>query len=90
MVADGIEGFCNVDVKEDGPVHRKVAPAAAVDVRLSVPPTQRGLLLPAVTVPGPFGTMVMNTVSGVIQTPVPTAITVNGVVPKVNEVVVPV
>ncbi len=41
-------GFCNVEVKEFGPVHEYVAPAIALAVKLSGEPTQAGLLLETV------------------------------------------
>jgi len=47
-VTPGIEGFCDADEKLLGPVHEYVAPATVLAVKLSVEPSQIGLLLLAV------------------------------------------
>ena len=48
VVAPTIDGFCEEEVKEFGPVHEYVAPATLLAVRLSVEPAQIGELLDAV------------------------------------------
>ena len=52
VVAAGMDGFCNVEVKALGPVQEYVAPATRGVVRLSVPPAQIGPLLAAVGAAG--------------------------------------
>jgi hypothetical protein len=47
-----MEGFCEEEVKELGPVHEYVAPPTRLAVRLIDPPKHIGLLLPAVGVAG--------------------------------------
>ena len=44
MVAEGMDGFCVVDVKPLGPL--QFMPAPTVDVRFRVCPAHMGLLLP--------------------------------------------
>ena len=47
-----MEGFCDADEKEFGPVHAYVAPATKLQVRFNVAPIHKGELLPAVGVAG--------------------------------------
>jgi hypothetical protein len=52
VVAEGIDGFCNDDVKPFGPVHEYVAPPTFDAVRFNVEPVQTGPLLETVGAPG--------------------------------------
>ena len=52
VVADGIDGFCCVDMNPSGPLHEYVAPVMADAVRFTVAPAQYAPPLPAVGADG--------------------------------------
>jgi hypothetical protein len=67
VVAFGIEGFCEFDVKLFGPVQLYVAPPIFEAVRFKVDPAQIALLLPAVGAAGAELTVTLVVPAGPVQ-----------------------
>jgi hypothetical protein len=68
-VTPAIVGFCTAELKLFGPVHAYVAPATKGVVRLSVAPTHKGPLLPAVGVAGTAFTTTVVVPAALVQPP---------------------